>query len=114
MKEQIISRAKFHVVKGDIVKIISGDDKGQQGKILNILVKKRKAIVEGINMVTKHTKPNNANPKGGIVKKEAPVHISNLILLDPKSGETTRIGRKLDDKGNRVRYAKKSGEIISK
>lgn len=103
--------AKLHIKKGDIVKVIAGDSKGQEGKVLRIIVEKNKAIVEGINMVSKHTKPNAKNSKGGIVKKESPVHVSNLMVID-NSGKAVRIGRKADSKGNKVRYSKKSGEVI--
>lgn len=103
---------KLHIKKGDIVFVNTGDNKGQQGRVLEVLVNKNKAIVEGINMVSKHTKPTSKHPQGGIIKKEAPVHISNLNVLDPASGKPTRIGRKLNDKNKLVRYAKKSGEEI--
>lgn len=103
---------KLHVKKGDVVKVIAGNSKGQQGKILSVVVKDRKAIVEGLNMVSKHTKPTSAHPQGGIVKKEAPIHISNLMLIDPATGNPTRVGRKLNDKNKLVRYSKKTGEII--
>ena len=103
---------KFHIKKGDIVIINSGENKGQQGRILEVLYKKEKAIVEGVNMISKHTKPNAKSPQGGITKKEAPVHISNLNLVDPSTGKATRIGRKLNNKNKLVRYAKKSGEEI--
>ncbi|MBU0764150.1 MAG: 50S ribosomal protein L24 [Bacteroidetes bacterium] len=105
---------KLHIKRGDIVAIIAGDDKGRQGKILEVFRKKNSAIVEGANMISKHTKPNAANPQGGIIKKEAPIHISNLLLVDPSTGEPTRIGRRLNNKGKLVRYAKKSGEEIRK
>jgi len=104
--------SKLHVKKGDNVKVITGEDKGKEGRILAILVKKNKAIVEGLNMVSKHTKPNAANQQGGIIKQEAPIHLSNLMLLDPSSGEQTRIGRKRDKDGKLVRYSIKSGEVI--
>lgn len=103
---------KFHIKKGDLVFVNAGVDKGKQGKVLEVLPKEERAIVEGINMVSKHTKPNAANPQGGIIKKEAPIHISNLNVVDPSTNKPTRIGRKLDDKGKLVRYAKKSGEIL--
>ena len=103
---------KIHVKKGDTVFVISGEYKGQQGRILEVLRKKSRAIVEGMNLVSKHTKPNAQNPQGGIIKKEAPVHLSNLLLVDPSTGEPSRIGRKLNDKGKLVRFAKKSGEEI--
>ncbi len=92
--------------------IIAGDSKGQQGKILKVHIEKSKAIVEGINLVSKHTKPNAKSPQGGILKKEAPVHISNLMVID-SSGKPTRTGRKIDPKKNKlVRYSKKTGEVI--
>ena len=103
---------KIHIKKGDIVIVNAGEYKGQQGRVLEIERQKFRAIVEGVNMVSKHTKPNAANPQGGIIKKEAPIHISNLNLVDPSSGEASRIGRRLDDKGKLVRYSKKSGEEI--
>ena len=103
---------KFHVRKGDQVIVITGEYKGQQGRILEINRDKSKAIVEGINMVSKHTKPNAKAPQGGILKKEGPIHISNLNVVDPSSGKATRIGRRLNADGNLVRYAKKSGEEI--
>ena len=90
----------------------AGENKGQQGKVLEVIVDKQRAIVEGVNLVSKHTKPNAANPQGGIVKQEAPIHISNLQPLDPKSGKPTRVGRKFNDKGKLVRVAVKSGEEI--
>ncbi|MCX4291988.1 MAG: 50S ribosomal protein L24 [Odoribacter sp.] len=103
---------KFHIKKGDLVFVNAGVDKGKQGKVLEVLPKEERAIVEGINMVSKHTKPNAANPQGGIIKKEAPIHISNLNVVDPSTNKPTRIGRKLDDKGKLVRFAKRSGEIL--
>ncbi len=105
--------SKLHIKKGDTVYVNTGEDKGKTGRVLEVLVKKQRAIVEGINMVSKHTKPNAQSPQGGIVKKEASIHISNLNVLDSKSGKPTRIGRKLSEKTNKlVRYAKKSGEEI--
>jgi large subunit ribosomal protein L24 len=103
---------KFHIKKGDTVYIITGEYRGQQGRVLDILIKQKKAIVEGINMVAKHTKPNAQYPQGGIIKKEAPIHISNLLPVDPAKGGPTRIGRKQNSKGKLVRYAKKSGEEL--
>ena len=103
---------KLHIKKGDTVIVNAGVDKGQKGRVLQVLPKKQRAIVEGINMVSKHTKPNAENPQGGIIKKEAPLHISNLNVVDPKTGEATRIGRRLNDKNKLVRYAKKSQEDI--
>ncbi|MBE6181778.1 MAG: 50S ribosomal protein L24 [Rikenellaceae bacterium] len=103
---------KLHIKKGDMVQIIAGDSKGQQGKVLKVEVSKQRAIVEGVNLIKKATKPNAQNPQGGIVEQEAPIHISNIQVLDPKSGKPTKVGRKLDAKGKLVRYAKKSGEEI--
>lgn len=103
----------MHVRSGDTVKVIAGDDKGKTGKILSVDLEKRRAIVEGLNLVTKHVKPSASNPQGGIQKKEAPIHISNLMLVDPKTGEATRTGRKLNEKGKLVRYSKKTGEVIN-
>lgn len=111
-KKKHAQPAKLKIRKGDLVKVIAGDSKGTQGKIVEVLVEKGRAIVEGANMVSKHTKPNAANPNGGIVKQEAAIHISNLMLVDPKTGNTTRVGRKLNDAGKLVRVAKKSGEEI--
>lgn len=99
----------MHVKKGDKVKVISGKDKGKTGVVLTALPKKDRVVVEGINIIKKHTKPNQANPQGGIVSQEAAIHVSNVMLLDPKSGEPTRVGYKIED-GKKVRVAKKSGE----
>ena len=104
--------SKLHIRKGDVVYVNTGVDKGKQGRVLQVLVEKQRAIVEGVNMVSKSTKPNAKSPQGGIIKKEAPVHISNLNVLDPESGKPTRIGRRLNDKGMLVRFAKKSGKEI--
>lgn len=103
---------KLHIKKGDTVAVIAGDSKGQSGKVLEIIVDKNRAIVEGVNMVSKHAKPNAKNPNGGIVKQEASIHLSNLLPLDPKSNKPTRVGRKKDKSGKTVRFAKSSGEII--
>ena len=103
---------KLHIKKGDTVYVNSGEDKGKTGKVLKVLVEKNRAIVEGVNLVSKSTKPSAKNPHGGIVKQEASIHISNLNLIDPKSGKPTRIGRKVNENGVKVRYAKKSGEEI--
>jgi len=103
---------KFHIKKGDTVIVNAGEDKGKQGKVLEVLRDKDRAIVEGINLVSKHTKPNAANPQGGIIKQEAAIHISNLNVVDPKTGKGTRVGRKLNDQDKLVRYSKKSGEEI--
>ncbi len=103
---------KLHIKKGDSVIVISGNAKGSEGKVLEVVREKERAIVEGVNMVSKHTKPNAKSPQGGIIKQEAPIHISNLMLKDPKTGKPTRIGRRLDKSGKLVRYSKKSGEEI--
>ncbi len=103
---------KLHIKKGDTVVVISGNDRGTQGKVLEVILAKDRAIVEGVNMIKKHTKPNAENPQGGIVEKEAAIHISNLMLVDPKLGVKTRIGRKIGNNGKLVRYSKKSGEEI--
>jgi large subunit ribosomal protein L24 len=105
--------AKLKIKKGDLVKVIAGDSKGSQGKILEVILEKGRAIVEGANMVSKHTKPNASKPNGGITKQEAAIHISNLMLVDPKSGKPTRVGRKRNDAGKLVRIAKISGEEIN-
>ena len=104
--------AKLKIRKGDLVAVIAGDSKGQQGKVTQILVKENRAIVEGANMVSKHSKPSAANPNGGINKMEAPIHISNLMLVDPKTGKPSRVGRTKNGEGKLVRVAKKSGEEI--
>lgn len=103
---------KVKIKKGDTVMVIAGENKGQQGRVLNVDTKKLKVLVEGINMISKHTKPNADHPQGGIIKKEAPVHVSNLMLVDPKTGKPTRVGRKIGDNDKIVRYSKKSGEEI--
>lgn len=105
--------SKLHIKKGDTVYINTGEDKGKTGRVLKVLIKKGRAIVEGVNMVSKSTKPSAKNPQGGIVKQEASIHLSNLNPVDPKSGQATRIGRRLSsDGGSLVRYSKKSGEEI--
>lgn len=103
--------SKLHIRKGDIVYVNAGEDKGKTGRVLKVLVDDQRALVEGINMVSKSTKPSAKNPQGGIVKQEAPVHISNLNVLDPKEKKPTRIGRKVEN-GKLVRYCKRSGEIL--
>lgn len=103
---------KLHIKKGDTVFVNAGDEKGKTGKVLEVNRDKDRAVVEGINMVSKHTKPNAKSPQGGIVKQEAGIHISNLQVIDPVKGGPTKIGRKLNDKGKLVRFAKKSGEEV--
>lgn len=103
---------KFHVKKGDNVIVIAGDSKGQKGEVREVLTDKNKAIVSGVNLIKKHTKPNAKHPQGGIIEIEAPIHLSNLMVIDA-TGKPTRTGRKLDEKSNKsVRYSKKSGGII--
>lgn len=103
---------KLHIKKGDIVFVNAGDEKGKTGKVLEVNRDKDRAVVEGLNMVSKHTKPNAQSPQGGIVKQEASIHISNLQVVDPAKGGPTKIGRRLNDKGKLVRFAKKSGEEV--
>lgn len=103
----------MQVKKGDKVQVITGKDKGKQGTVLVAMPKENRVIVEGVNFIKKHSKPSQMNPQGGIITKEAAIHVSNVMLLDPKSGEPTRVGTKLVD-GKKVRYAKKSGELLDK
>ena len=104
--------SKIYIKKGDTVYVLAGEDKGRQGRVLSVQAAKNRAIVEGINIVSKSTKPSAKHPQGGIVKMEAPINISNLALIDPKSGKPTRVGIRVNEKGEKVRYAKKSGEEI--
>ena len=104
--------SKLHIKKNDTVIVLAGNDKGKTGKVLKVLVDKNKAIVEGVRIVSKSAKPSAKNPQGGIIKQEAPIHISNLSLIDPKSGKATRIAIKRTEDGKKVRIAKKSGEEI--
>jgi large subunit ribosomal protein L24 len=112
MERKYNKQPKLHIRKGDTVKVIAGDDKGKTGKVLEVWLAKNRAIVEGINVVTKHEKPSAGKPEGGIKKTEGSVHISNLMVIDPASGKPTRVGRKLNEKGKLQRYAKKTGEFI--
>ncbi len=105
-------KAKLHIRKGDTVLVIAGDDKGKKGTVLEVLLDKNRAVVEGINIVTKHTKPSAGKPEGGLKKTEAALHVSNLKLVDPATDKPTRIGRKLNDKNKLQRYSKKTGEFI--
>lgn len=104
---------KFHVKKDDLVKVLSGNSKGKQGKITEMLPDKQKAVVEGINVITKHLKPTAQNPNGSIEKREAPIHISNLQVIDPSNGLPTRIGRKLNKDGKLQRFSKKTNTFLS-
>lgn len=110
MERKYNKQPKLNIRKGDTVKVIAGDSKGSQGRVLEVILDKRKVLVEGVNMVTKHTKPSAKNTQGGIVKQEAPIHISNVMLVDGK-GKATRVGRKEQD-GKMVRFSKKSEEVI--
>jgi large subunit ribosomal protein L24 len=102
---------KLHIRRGDTVKVLSGNSKGKKGRVLEVYVNKNRAIVEGVNMVTKHLKPSAANPNGGIEKQEAPIHLSNLMVVDPGTGEGTRIGRKLIKEGNFKDFLKKAENL---
>ena len=102
---------KTHIKKGDLVKVLSGVARGKQGRVLEVDRERMIALVEGLNMQKKHSKPTTATPQGGIVEKEGPIHISNLMLVDPKSGEPTRVGRKVEGDAL-VRYSKRTGEVI--
>ena len=104
--------SKLHIKKGDTVIVNAGNSKGKTGKVLSVLVEKQRAVVEGVNIVSKSIKPSAQHPQGGIIKQEAPIHISNLNVVDPKTGKATRVGRKEGANGKLVRYAKKSGEEI--
>ena len=111
MERKKNKQAKLHIKKGDMVQVIAGDDKGKKGRVIEVFNTVRRAMVEGVNIVSRHTKPNAKNQNGGIIKKEAPLHISNLMLLD-KAGNASRIGRKRNEAGKLVRFAKKTGELI--
>jgi len=112
MERKKNKQPKLKVRKGDLVKVIAGDSKGKEGKILEVIAATNRVLVEGANMVSKHTKPNAASPNGGIVKQEAALHISNVMVIDPKSGKPTRVGRIKNAAGKLVRVAKISGEEI--
>ena len=112
MERKYNEQPKLHIRKGDTVKVLAGDDKGKQAKVLEVNREKRRALVEGVNMMTKHTKPSAGKPEGGITKAESCIQISNLMLIDPATGNPTRVGRKQNDKGKLQRYSKKTGEII--
>lgn len=103
---------KLNIKKGDNVIVLAGDDRGKTGRVLSVQIDKQRAIVEGVNIVSKSTKPSAKHPQGGIVKIEAPIHVSNLALVDPKTGKPTRVGYKIGEDGKKVRIAKKSGEEI--
>lgn len=103
----------MHVKKGDKVKVLTGKDRGKTGTVLEAYPKKNRVLVEGVNMVQKHAKPSQDNPQGGIMNKEAAIHVSNVLPIDPKTGEATRVGYEIRD-GKKVRVAKKSGEVLDK
>ena len=103
--------AKLKIKSGDTVVVTAGDNKGSEGKVMKVIFEKNKAIVEGVNMVSKHEKPSANNPQGGIVKKEAAIHVSNLSLVDPKTGTATRVGYRMED-GKKVRFTKKSNQVL--
>lgn len=103
---------KLHVKKDDTVFVITGKDKGKKGRIIAAYPRQNRVLVEGINMMKKHAKPSQQNPQGGIISQEAPIHVSNVMLIDPKSNKPTRVGYKILDNGNKVRIAQKSGEVI--
>ncbi len=112
MERKFNKQKKYHIKTGDMVLGMAGDEKGKKGKVIKMLTDKDRAIVEGLNIVKRHVKPSATNPQGGIVEKEAGIHISNLMLIDPKTGEPTRTGRKRNDKGKLQRYSKKTNEFI--
>ncbi len=112
MERKYNKQPKLHIRTGDTVKVIAGNSKGQTGKVTRVLVEKQRAIVEGVNLITKHIKPTAANPQGELKKTEGSIHISNLTLIDPATGQPTRIGRKLNDKGKLQRYSKETGQFI--
>ena len=112
MKSRAIEKVKLHVKTGDTVKVLAGNDRGKTGKIVSVKTDKNKVIVEGLNMVTKHNKPNAQNPNGSITKQEAGIHVSNVMLVDPATGNAVRTGKKENSEGKMQRYSKKSGELI--
>ena len=105
-------RNKLHIKSGDTVIVLSGESKGEKGKIVSVDTKKERALVEGVNKVKKHQKPNAKHPQGGIIEMEAPLHISNLMVIDPTTGEPTKVGRRKNAEGKLERYSKKSGEVL--
>jgi large subunit ribosomal protein L24 len=107
-----MNKKKLHVKTGDTVKVLAGDERGKTGRIIAVDTDKQKVTIEGLNLVTKHQKPSAQNPQGGIKKVEAPIHASNVALVDPKSGETIKVGRRKNSEGKTERYSKKTGEVI--
>ncbi|MDV3308154.1 MAG: 50S ribosomal protein L24 [Cyclobacteriaceae bacterium] len=112
MERKYNKRPKLGIKKGDKVRVIAGNDKGKEGTVLQVLVRENRAVVEGVRIVSRHEKPSAGKPEGGIKRTEAPIHISNLMLIDPATGKPTRVGRKLNEKGKLQRYSKKTGEFI--
>jgi large subunit ribosomal protein L24 len=112
MTKQVKNKVKTHIRKGDTAIVVSGNDRGKKGKVLEVLKDKNRVVIEGVNMITRHVKPSADNPEGGIKKTEAGIHISNVKLIDPSSGEPTRIGRKLNEEGKLQRFSKKTGDFI--
>ena len=111
MERKFNKQPKLHIKKGDTVQVISGSSKGSKGRVIAVFTKTQRATVEGLNIIKRHTKPSAQTPNGGIIEKEAPIHISNLKVIG-NDGKPTRIGRKLDENGKLVRYAKTTGEVI--
>jgi len=107
-----MNKKKLHVKTGDTVKVLAGDERGKTGRIIAVDTDKQKVTIEGLNLVTKHQKPSAQNPQGGIKKVEAPIHASNVMLVDPKTGETTKAARRKNSEGKTERYSKKTGEVI--
>jgi large subunit ribosomal protein L24 len=112
MEKKTTKKPKLHIRSGDTVKVIAGNAKGKTGVVKTMLIEKQRALVEGVNLITKHLKPNAQSPQGSIEKREGSIHISNLMVVDPATGEATRTGRKLNDKGKLQRFSKKSGNLI--
>lgn len=112
MERKFNKQPKLKIRKGDMVRVIAGDDRGKEGRVLEVNLEKRRIVVEGVNIITKHLKPSAGKPNGELKKTEAGVHVSNLAIIDPATGKTTRVGRKLNEKGSLQRYSKKTGEFI--
>lgn len=105
--------SKLRIKSGDTIKVISGENKGKTGKVIQVIREKNRVLIEGVNMIRRHTKPSATSPQGGIIEKEAPIHISNVMLVDPKTGESTKVGRRPNENGKLVRYSKKTNEVIN-
>lgn len=106
-----MTKVKLKIKAGDQIVVLAGADRGKEGEVVKVFPKKNRAIVQGVNMIKKHTKPSAQNPQGGIIETEASIHISNLALIDPETGKSTRVGYKIED-GKKVRVSKKSGKTI--